>query len=202
MNISFNNRYKNISYMIKKITDKVWKINADSNVYFLDYDKKIIIDAGNRSKRQELKFFIEKVIDPKKIEMVILTHLHYDHVGCIDLFPNAEIYASKEAIEDFKNNPQDCVLSDEAVEKLKEVTLQPLPQMISGLQILNTPGHTRGSVCIWDNDKKILFSGDTIFDDRVFGRTDLPTSVPDKMMESIIRLSKFEYDHFCPGHDY
>ena len=58
------------------------------------------------------------------------------------------------------------------------------------------------SVCLWDNYKRILFSGDTLFDNRAFGRTDLPTSTPDKLMESIIRLSKLEYRYLCSGHDY
>lgn len=188
--------------MIKKVTDNVWKIRLSSNIYFLDYDKKIIIDAGERSDRQELRFFLEKVIEPKKIDIVILTHLHYDHIGNIDLFPNAEVYASKEAIEDFNRDPDGTVLSEMDKERLKCIELKELPQMIAGLQIINTPGHTRGSVCVWDNYKKILFSGDTIFDNRQFGRTDLPTSVPNVMMDTVIRLSKFEYKHFCPGHDY
>ena len=65
--------------MIKKITDGVWKVVVDSNVYLIDGEKKIVIDTGPREERQELIFFLSKVVDPKNVDIVILTHLHYDH---------------------------------------------------------------------------------------------------------------------------
>ena len=188
--------------MIKKISENIWKVPCDSNVYFLDLEKKIIIDTGKRANRQDLKFFLSKVVDFEKVEIVILTHLHYDHIGNIDLFPNAKIYTSKEEISDYQNNPFGAVLNESDLELIKKFELIPIPPMFFGLQVLNTPGHTAGSICLFDNYRKILFSGDTIFDKGVFGRTDLPTSVPDKMMNSIIRLGKFNYNILCPGHDY
>lgn len=188
--------------MIKKVTSGVWKIKGDGNIYFIDGNKKIIIDTGKRSERHNISLVLKHVIDLDKIDAVILTHLHYDHTGNVDLFPNAKVYASKEAIEEFLNNPSGAVLDEEITLRLKKITLHPLPQNFESLEIINSPGHTKGSICIWDQKRKILFSGDTLFDKRVFGRTDLPTSEPEKLMESIIKLARYRYEHLCPGHDY
>jgi hydroxyacylglutathione hydrolase len=188
--------------MIKKVASGVWKIKGDGNVYFLDFEKKIIIDTGKRSERHEISLILKHVIDPHKVDIVILTHFHYDHTGNIDLFENAKVYASKESIEEFESDPYGAVLDEEIVERLKKVIIHPLPLNIEGLDIIKTSGHTKGSICIWDEKRKILFSGDTLFDKRAFGRTDFPTSTPENLMESIIKLAKYRYEHLCPGHDY
>jgi glyoxylase-like metal-dependent hydrolase (beta-lactamase superfamily II) len=188
--------------MIKKIIEGVWKIKSDANIYFLDFDKKIIIDTGKRSDRHNIEMLLKHVISPENIDIVIITHLHYDHTGNIDLFSNAKVYASQETIDEFNNNPFGSVLDEETVERLNNITLNPLPLRFEELDIINTPGHTKGSICIWYDKRKILFSGDTLFDKRQFGRTDLPTSEPDMLMQSIIKLARYHYEYLCPGHDY
>jgi len=188
--------------IISRITDKVWKLSSDGNLYFLDFDKKIIIDTGARSNVHIVRQFLSKIIDFEKVGIVIFTHLHFDHVGNFDLFPNAEFYASAESIEDFQENPFGCVLMQDIAVKLKSVKLNPLPDRFYGLEIIKTPGHTRGSICLWYPEEKILFSGDTLFFNRNMGRLDLPTSVPDKMNESLMKLVAYNYKILCPGHDY
>ena len=73
---------------------------------------------------------------------------------------------------------------------------------INKLTIISTPGHTRGSISIWYEEEKILFSGDTIFANGSYGRTDLPTSVPEELEKSISKLKEYKYEILCPGHDY
>ena len=181
----------------------IWKLKAESNVYFLDLDKKIIIDTGDRKERHELAMLLKHAIEPDKVDIVILTHFHHDHIGNIDLFENAKIYASKEEIDAFREDPSGAVLDEEIVKRMEKILINPLPDEIEGLKIIPTPGHTKGSVCIWYPEKKILFSGDTLFDRRILGRTDLPTSEPFAMVPSLIKLSRnYEYEILCPGHDY
>lgn len=188
--------------MIKKITDNVWKVDCDSNVYLLEKEK-TLIDTGRRSKRNILVQFLSKVIDFVDIRIVIFTHLHHDHIANFDLFLNAKFYASAEEIEDFKKNPLGSVLDKNTLERFKDVKLLPLsmlPKVFDDLVIIKTPSHTRGGVCLL-YDHKILFSGDTIFDTCI-GRTDLPTSAPDKVQESLNKLVSFNHKILCPGHDY
>lgn len=188
--------------MIEKITDNIFKIKSNCNVYFLDFKKKIIIDTGAKSNRQEIIDSLSQIINPEKIDYVILTHLHYDHVGNVEIFKNAKFYASKEAIEEFKKDDYGAVLDKKTLDLIKKIELNKLSTNFEGLEVINTPGHTKGSICLWYPNRKILFSGDTLFDKRILGRTDLPTSEPEKMMPSLIKLSKYEYEKLCAGHDY
>lgn len=129
------------------------------------------------------------------VKKVIFTHLHYDHIGNNNLFTNARFYASKESIEDYKNNRMGTVLSD-----IKIIgPLLDINEIDADIKIISCPGHTRGSIAILY--KGILFSGDTLFN-RGYGRTDLPTSVPDQLETSLKCLRAVKYDTLCPGHDY
>jgi len=188
--------------MIEKISEKVFKIKSNCNVYFLDFKKKIVIDTGSKGNRDEIINSLSQIINPEKVDYVILTHLHYDHVGNIDVFKNAKVYASKDSIEEFSKDGYGAVLDKKTLDFFSKTELNELPQNFEGLEVINTPGHTKGSICLWYQARKILFSGDTLFDKRILGRTDLPTSEPEKMMPSLIKLSKYEYEKLCPGHDY
>ena len=189
------------SYIVQNIEKGIWKIPAGSNIYLLRLDEPIVIDAGERSKRKEA-VFVEHIIDPRMVKKVIFTHLHHDHIGNFDLFPNAEFFASSEAIESFNKNPEGTVLDKDMAEKFKKVELKPLSQLNNPkLEIIKTPGHTKGSVCIYYKEKQILFSGDTIFENKVLGRTDLPTSLPEEMSKSLMKLVNYPFKILCPGHD-
>jgi glyoxylase-like metal-dependent hydrolase (beta-lactamase superfamily II) len=180
----------------EKIVDKVYKIKADSNLYFLDFDEKMVIDTGSDSNKDIVKRELGKLVELKEIKKIIFTHLHYDHIGNYDLFPNAKFFASLSEIEDFKKDPVGTTVSEEKV----DVDLKLLGKMME-FEIVDTPGHTRGSICLFFLKEKILFSGDTLFY-KGFGRIDLPTSVPEEMKGSLDKLKKLEYKVLCPGHEY
>jgi hydroxyacylglutathione hydrolase len=68
------------------------------------------------------------------------------------------------------------------------------------LTVLHTPGHTEGSVCLYDPDAGLLFSGDTLFAGG-WGRVDLPGGDPDVMAASLARLSELpDAVRVYPGH--
>jgi glyoxylase-like metal-dependent hydrolase (beta-lactamase superfamily II) len=66
--------------------------------------------------------------------------------------------------------------------------------------VLHTPGHTHGSISLWDEKNKILISGDTVFPQGSFGRTDLRTGNSEEMVESLERLSGLDIRVLLPGH--
>ena len=55
---------------------------------------------------------------------------------------------------------------------------------IFSFQVMETPGHTEGSVCYYLPDEELVFSGDTLFEESL-GRTDFPTGSSRKIIESI-----------------
>ena len=68
------------------------------------------------------------------------------------------------------------------------------------LEVLHTPGHTEGSVCLLDKESGVLFSGDTLFADG-WGRTDLPGGSDGQMVESLGRLAGLPDElRVLPGH--
>ena len=68
------------------------------------------------------------------------------------------------------------------------------------LDVLHTPGHTEGSVCLAAADDGLLFSGDTLFADG-WGRVDLPGGDPAAMVDSLARLAGLnDALRVVPGH--
>ncbi len=188
---------------MQQIAKNVYKIPSDSNVYFLDFAKKIIMDTGKPMHRQFIEKELKTKIDPAKIDFVFFTHLHYDHIGNFSLFSNATYYASAVEIAAWQKNTFGAILNMEVVEDFT-ISLFPLEKLdiaSLGLKVIPTPGHTMGSVCFYYEKEGILFSGDTLFR-HTHGRVDLPTSVPKDMMRSLLKLKKLEYKILCPGHDY
>ncbi len=68
-------------------------------------------------------------------------------------------------------------------------------------QVLHTPGHTEGSVCLYEPTHRLLLAGDVLFAGS-FGRTDLPGGDDAAMVESLARLARDLRDEVrvLPGH--
>ena len=68
------------------------------------------------------------------------------------------------------------------------------------LEVLHTPGHTEGSICLLDGEDGRLYSGDTLFAGS-FGRVDLPGGSAEAMVDSLDRLRRFDDGlRVLPGH--
>lgn len=174
---------------------KAWKITFrlfGSNVYLLKINREnILIDTSSYENRDELISDLESLdIKPSDINIILLTHNHWDHIQNLDLFKNSNlsinVYGSK---EDFKN---------EEFPGIKDI--KQIESVFPELKIIETPGHTPGCICIYLEKERILFSGDTLFHKGV-GRTDFPESSPKKMRESLDKLDNIDYKTLCPGHD-
>lgn len=190
-------------YVVQSISKNVWKLPGEGNIYYIDLGVKIIIDTSERPQRPKMEMFLSKIVDFSAVDLVIFTHFHLDHVGNFDAFPNAQLLASRAEIEDFRKDAYGSVLDKSLAEKFRQAKLVAIEdvQLPKELEVIPSPGHTRGSICIWYPAEKILFSGDTLFPVGI-GRTDLPTSVPDEMPETLAKLTQYNFKTLCAGHDY
>ncbi|MGZ4869837.1 MAG: MBL fold metallo-hydrolase, partial [Halobacteriota archaeon] len=84
----------------------------------------------------------------------------------------------------------DTVLTDGAEIDLGDTTLR----------VIHTPGHTPGSICLYEVQSKSLFSGDTVFPYGSIGRTDLPGGSSRDLIRSISRLVALDVSVLYPGH--
>ena len=73
---------------------------------------------------------------------------------------------------------------------------------IGGLTVIHVPGHTPGSIALLDEEKRVLFAGDTLRYDgkRVSGAPEEFTFDPNKVKESIRKIAAFNFDVMLPGH--
>ena len=134
-----------------------------------------IIDPG-----YDPKVFLVYIRDMKlDLKGIILTHHHYDHTGAVDRIKNetgCPVYLHRED-RDMYGNQVDVYMEDSDIIDLDGVQLE----------VIHTPGHTRGSVCIFDGKDRVCFTGDTIFNVDL-GRTDLEDGSEEQMIRSITEI--------------
>ena len=171
-----------------------------TNCYLLEDEKAhvaAVIDPGDEAGR------ILQVIkdDGVDVKYILLTHGHYDHTTAVpelhQALPQAEIYIHKadangagSRLFPLAGQIPDLKFYDEGdVLTLGELTIQ----------VLHTPGHSKGSVTLKVGD--VLFCGDTLFAGSC-GRTDLAGGSYEEIMASLKKLGELPGDyHVCPGHD-
>jgi len=188
--------------MIRRIGDIVLiqLSDIDSNIYVIG---DTVIDAGtgfNFTRLRTLLKTIGKSLD--SIKLVINTHCHFDHIGGNGYFTEACLAAHEEAAPVIEKGDEKASYADffnghlhphKVDTKLKE------GDVINGLKVIHTPGHTPGSMCLLDEKNSILFSGDTIFSDGI-GRTDMPGGDDEALAKSVESLSGLKFGKLLPGH--
>lgn len=138
---------------------------------------------------------------------ILLTHSHWDHIaGLAEAVTRYKVpvYVHQLDAANVRQPGSDrvpCWLNITPVEPdafIKEGDLIEIGLL--HWQILHTPGHSPGSVCLYCAEKNILISGDTLFKG-TYGNISLPTAEPTLMKRSLARLAKLPSDTAVyPGH--
>ncbi len=175
---------------LKELKINTW-IGDPTNCYIIvDEQSKetMVIDpAGDMDKIQELIHIMEG-----KLKYIYLTHCHGDHILGVPHLKNhcgGKVLIHRADSEGL-NNPEINLtpyiglgkIELEADSRIDDKDLIHLGNL--EFKVFHTPGHTKGSSCLYCEKEKCLFSGDTIFRG-TWGRTDLPTSSIEAIMKSI-----------------
>ena len=195
------------------LADSVYAIKESFvNLYLVKSGSSYIaVDAGNSI--DAVKEGLAKLnIPSESVAAILLTHTDGDHIGSLQLFPNASIYISKQEEQMingktsrfafFKNNifgrSYNTIDDNQTIE-------------INGLKICGilVPGHTPGSMCYLINDK-YLFTGDALsLNDGKIGRFNqffnMDSEAAAKSMEKLVNLPLAEYiftAHYGFANDY
>jgi hydroxyacylglutathione hydrolase len=171
------------------------KINAgigdDTNCYIIADEKSkeaIVIDPAGE---------VDKIIDminvlQVSVKYILITHCHGDHIGGVEELRNRVggkvlvhildvdgLYDENISLTYYIGMQNirleaDSRLNDEDIIHIGDIEFK----------ILHTPGHTKGSICLYCKEYHMLFSGDTLFRG-TWGRTDLPTGSFEDIIQSI-----------------
>lgn len=178
---------------------------------YLVYDKiskyGIVIDPGYNG--DEIISEIKR--NGVTVEYIILTHCHGDHIGALEdvqKYTNAKVIIHENDLDglydDEKNHSASLGVDVQNIDKNCILTVSNDNVFECGdmeLEVIHTPGHTSGCICIFERTANVLFTGDTIFMD-CYGRTDLKSGSFDQMQASIAKLFKrFKNIEIYPGHD-
>ena len=172
--------------------------NYDSNCYLINDN--VLVDTGaGQNKEYLFSKLRENGVEPENIELIVNTHCHFDHIGGNHFFPNAEIAVHRlDAISIRNEDTLGTSMSafDGVDNSRVDVELEE-GDKIGDFEVIHTPGHTAGGICLWDGEN--LISGDTIFAGGGVGRMDIGGDYND-MKNSVERLTKLDVVNIYPGH--
>jgi glyoxylase-like metal-dependent hydrolase (beta-lactamase superfamily II) len=205
-------------FSVKEISSKVWLIDDHKavNIYLVEgSDSTLLIDTGIGI--ADLLSQVRKL--SQKPLIVVNTHGHPDHAGGNYQFEKIYVNASDSAAARRSSTPQSRATAaknmlrgaqPQVSEKYNGEELHPaFATLVSGyifklggrqLEVIETPGHTPGSICLIDRENKILFSGDN---NNTAVWLFLPESLPLKDYMSTLQTLARQISDFktiLPGH--
>lgn len=179
--------------ILKRLRISTW-IGDDTNCYII-FDQKsketMVIDpAGDVDKIVEIINVLQG-----KLKYIFLTHCHGDHIAGVTELKSklgGKVLIHRDDSEGLNNKRINLT---EFMNGLPEIEIDADSRLDDGdlihlgdleFRVIHTPGHTKGGSSLYLESQKLLFSGDTLFRG-TWGRTDLPTSDFNQIMESITK---------------
>ena len=178
-----------------------------------------LVDAGMQANGKKIMDFItiNLKLEPSAVKTIVLTHCHVDHVrglAALKAATGAKV-AVHEADADFVSgkrpypSPGGAVgLAFRALSPMFRVTpVEPDRCLKEGdavgrMAVMHTPGHTPGSIALFDKDSKVLFVGDTVryLKGKLEGPPPQFTPRVDQAKASIERMAGLDFQVMLSGH--
>lgn len=194
-----------------KVTNDVFALNSTRGnyVYMIKGKEIILIDSGRPDQRKRiLKELGSMNIKTEDIKHILLTHHDIDHIGSsgfLQSVTGCKVWSSKQDspyILGEKRRPgiKRVIESIIKVRKPNDLHIYNEAEKIGGINIIPTPGHTPGHVCLLYKD--VLFAGDLIHLSK--GRVEPYSSFwnwdTSMLMNSIKKIADLPFKWICPAH--
>ena len=199
----------------------------DAHVYVLgtpSSEDLTLIDAGLVGKAPyKIESLKRMGVSLESVRRVIMTHTHLDHIGCLrellESLPNAELWVHEAEAEFLESGDDRVVYGMEMFKSMCQAQygLQPgaftfeVDRRLRGgevldlggasWEVLHIPGHSAGSVGLYDAGRKVLIPGDVVYADYAIGRFDLHGADGSTLKDSLMRLAELEVETLLPGHN-
>lgn len=148
----------------------------------------VVVDTGAYAGIDELVAALAGAdISPEEVDVVVNTHLHMDHCGGNDVFPNARRYAHR-----LEDAPIGTIDAEEGTE------------ICEGVSVIETPGHTRGSISVLvRSDRDYVVCGDALptrsnYESMTPPAVHIDRRLAVSSLERVVGLA----DVVVPGHDF
>jgi hydroxyacylglutathione hydrolase len=199
-----------LSYEVICLVD-VHKVNGggpshEGNVYLIIDDVPVLIDAGRNA--EAILKNVEKLVDPRRIVFIILTHCHHDHTAGVPALKEAtgaKVLIGEGEVCDIGDDVAtgSYLYGEDPAEFGVDGTLEEGDIINLGewsLSVLKTPGHSPGSISLYEPRAKVLFSGDTLLPHGNIGRTRRSGEMVKELVRSVERLAGLDVQVLYPGH--
>ena len=194
---------------VTQLKENIFQFRGKCMSYLVRGAKKnLLIDTGLPWEQELLAAQLADVgLTKDDIHIVVLTHEHLDHIGCVPFFSPRTVIAAHSMAANKIGLQDEFVLMSKSfhlnVEEyhidfhLHHGTTIDLGNLT--LQVLHTPGHSSGSICLYEANRQILFTGDTIFANGILGGIFPSGSISDYAL-TLRQLSTLRIKELYPGH--
>jgi N-acyl homoserine lactone hydrolase len=169
----------------------------------------IVYDFGHAGRRMKLMRALERRgIDPRSVDLAVVSHAHWDHIQNVDLFSSAQIVVDPIEL-DYASAPDETdhatpSWSGLLIDRSRVRAAVDGEELLPGVRVIRMPGHTPGSIglAVETDDGVAVLSGDAIASAPAAVRAWCPNVFwdPDEADQSVARILELA-DTIYPGHD-
>lgn len=201
-----------------EIVPKIHQFSGMSNCYLIEDEEMMLIDTGNPGNNKRILNYVKNNLNrnPEDINTIIITHHHFDHIGSLGELKKAtgaKIAAHKDDANYIADTEkaEEPLISKIFINLLKSIYRPKTVEVdilleeddeIGDYRVIHTPGHTPGSICLYNENNKVIFVGDNLTNkgEKIEGPPGIFTLNMEQANESIKKLQNLDIEAILTGH--